>query len=102
MIFYFHDVLGVFFVIRDEAYGVLSPNLTVGPNIRLVSILIHCVQCWSVIKATLAQRLVFVLKWLHRPFTQPQTHEVFGPSYVMYFIQNMIFAAQSVFKQIFQ
>ena len=94
MIFYFHDVLRVFFVIRYEPNGVLGPTLTVGPNVWLVSILIHCVQRWPVIKATLAQRLVFVLKWLHRPITQPQTHEAFGHSYVMYFIQNMIFAAQ--------
>ena len=58
MIFYFHEVLGVSFVIRDDPYGV-SSTLTVGPNIRLISILIHCVQHWPVIEPTLAQRLVF-------------------------------------------
>ena len=60
MIFYFHDVLVVCFLIRDEPYGV-SPTLTVGPNIQLISI----------------------LKWLHRPIPQPQTHETFGPSLEM-------------------
>ena len=43
VIFYFHGVSGVCFEIRDEPYGV-SLTLTVGPNIRLISILIHCVQ----------------------------------------------------------
>ena len=80
MILYFHDVSGVCFVIRDEPYGV-NPTLTVGPTIRVISILIHCVQHWPVIEPTLAQRLVFVLKWLHRPIPRPQTHEAFGPSY---------------------
>ena len=69
MILYFHDVSGVCFVIRDEPYGV-NPTLTVGPTIRLISILIHCVQHWPIIEPTLAQRLVFVLKWLHRPIPQ--------------------------------
>ena len=80
VIFYFLDVLGVCFVIRDEPYGV-NTTLTVGPTIRLISILIHCVQHWPVIEPTLAQRLVFVLKWLHRQIPQRQTHEAFGPSY---------------------
>ena len=75
MIFYFHDVLGVCYVIRDEPYG-LSTTLTVG----LISILIQCVQHWPVIEPTLAQCLVFVLKWLHRRIPQPQTHVAFGPS----------------------
>ena len=75
MILYFHYVSGVCFVIRDEPY-----TLTVGPTIRLISIMIHCVQHWPVIEPTLAQRLVFVLKWLHRPIPQPQTHEAFVPS----------------------
>ena len=61
-------------------YGV-NPTLAVGPTIRLISILIYCVQHWPVIEPTLAQRLVFVLEWLHRPIPQPQTHEAFGPSY---------------------
>ena len=65
VIFYFPDVLGVCFVIRDEPYGV-NTTLTVGPTIRLISILIHCVHHWPVIELTLAQRLVFVWKWLHR------------------------------------
>ena len=77
VILYFHDVSGVCFVIRDEPYGV-NPTLTVGPTIRLISILIHCVQHWPVIEPTLAQRLVFVLKWLHRPIPQPSA---FGPSF---------------------
>ena len=83
MLLYFHDVPGVCFVIWDEPYGV-NPTLTVGPAIRLISILIHCVQHWPVIEPTLAQRLVFVLKWLHRPIPQPQTHEAFGPSFYCY------------------
>ena len=70
---------GCLFCNFDEPYGV-NPTLTVGPTIRLISILIHCVQHWPVIEPTLAQRLVFVLKWLHRPIPQPQTHEAFGPS----------------------
>ena len=72
----------VCFVIRDEPYGV-NPTITVGPTIRLISILIHCVQHWPVIEPTLAQRLVFVLKLLHRPIPQPQTHEAFGPSFTL-------------------
>ena len=80
MILYFHDVPGVCFVIRDEPYGVI-PTLTVGPTSRLISILIYSVQHWPVIEQTLAQRLVFILKWLHRPIPQPQTHEAFGPSF---------------------
>ena len=79
MILYFHYVSGVSFVIRDELYGV-NPTLTVGPTIRLISILIYCAQHWPVIEPTLVQRLVFALKWLHRPIPQPQTHEAFGPS----------------------
>ena len=85
VILYFHDVSGVCFVIRDEPYGV-NPTLTVGPTIWLISILIHCVQHWPVIEPTLAQRLVFVLKWLHRPIPQPQTHEAFGPSLVFPYV----------------
>ena len=42
-----------------------SPTLTVGPNIRLISTFVHCVWRWPAIEATLAQGLVFVLKWLH-------------------------------------
>ena len=82
MILYFHHVLAVCFVIRDEPYGV-NPILTVGPTIRLISILIHCVQHWPVIEPTLAQLRVCVLKWLHRPIPQPQTHEAFGPSFLL-------------------
>ena len=47
-----------------EPYG-RSPILTVGPNIRLNSILVHCVWRWPAIEATLAQCLLFVLKWWH-------------------------------------
>ena len=37
--FYFHDVLGDYFEIRDKPYGgSLNPTLTVGPNIRLVNL----------------------------------------------------------------
>ena len=79
MIFYFPDVLGVCFVIRDEPYGV-NTTLTVGPTIWLFSILIHRVQHWPVIEPTSAQCLVFVFKWLHRRIPQPQAHEAFGPS----------------------
>ena len=67
------------FLIRDEPYGV-NTTLTVGPTIRLISILIHCVQNRPVIEPTLAQVLVFVLNSLHRRIPQPQTHEAFGPS----------------------
>ena len=83
VILYFHYVSGVCFVTRDEPYGV-NPTLTVGSTIRLISILIYCVQHWPVIEPTLAQRLVFVLKWLHRPIPQPQTHEAFGPSFLFF------------------
>ena len=79
VIFSFLDVLGVCFVIRDEPYGVNT--LTVGPTIRLISILIHCVQHRPVIEPTLAQGLVFVLKCLHRRIPQPQTQEAFGSSF---------------------
>ena len=35
--FYFYDVLGDYFEIRDKPYGGSSgPTLTVGPNIRLI------------------------------------------------------------------
>ena len=37
ILFYFHDVLGDYFKIRDEPYGgSLGPTLTVGHNIRLL------------------------------------------------------------------
>ena len=47
-----------------EPYG-RSPTLTVGPNIRLISIFAHCVWRWPAIEATLGQGPFFVLKWLH-------------------------------------
>ena len=54
--FYFHDVLGACFEIRDEPYGGrLVPTLTVGPNIRLYPYLIDQMKadnffyfCWII------------------------------------------------------
>ena len=57
VILYFHYVSGVCFVIRDEPYGV-NPTLTVGPTIRLISILIYCVQHWPVIEPRLCIEMV--------------------------------------------
>ena len=72
-----------------EPYGG-SPTLTVGPNIRLISILVHCVWRWPVIEGTLAQGLVFVLKWSHIicHIPQPQPHEAFGPSLCCFHVSN--------------